>query len=1450
MLPQRECLSKEVVATNSELNVARFTEMHVANTIIEARCLALEAELASLRDKSHQDNQEELINHFSKLKVNHLNLQLKYQNLKDSLGNNPPTLDKDTPDFDSIFVISKMQASLQGKDNVIHQLKKQISQLQVTRSDTDRTLKVQTAYSQITKLTEQVINLQAQNDLFKAENDKIKQHYKELCDSIKITRVKHMEQVTNLTTKNVNLKARILEKVNIVSKDQVKPNVLARGKHAIDVEPIVLLLRNTRDAHLDYLRHLKESVETIRDIVEEAKVVVQIVLWYLDSGCSKHMTGDRSRLMNFVKKFIGTVRFGNDHFGAIMGYGDYVIGDSVIFRVYYVEGLGHNLFSVGHDEVLSNMLVVQSLQEQIMVMASAFKSLEPRVFGAFCYPTNDSEDLGKLQPTADIGIFVGLVPNLVPTTPYVPPTNKELEILFQPMFDEYLEPPHVERLVHTAQAVQAPVNSAAEPNYMGDHLVTPVDNNPFVNVFASEPHSEASSSGDISLTESTYVSQTLHYLNKWSKDHPLDNVIGNPSLPYLPENNLPLMPYEEGIDFEESFAPVARIEAILIFIANAASKNMTIYQMDVKIAFLNGELKEEGAVDPTLFTRKTGKHILLVQIYVDDIIFASTDPKACDIFSNEMSLKFQMSMMGQMSFFLDRLQLDEDPLGIPVDQTRFRSMVGSLMYLTASRPDLVFDVCMCARYQASPTKKHPEALKRVFWYLKGTINWGLWYPKDTAMSLTAYADADHAGCQDTGRNYGFDFNKISLYCDNRSAIALCCNNVQHSRSKDIDIRYHFIREQVERGVVELYFVMTDYQLADIFTKALPRQRFEFIPPRLDTMADVNINALASQAPAMAPPVHRGKKKATRIVIPSIWFTKLIIHHLQRRHKFHPRPNSPLHLPNEEHVLGYLKFSAKGTKREVFGMPILGSLIIEDIQEASYYQEYLANVAKHRRYLAGETGITSAQPEPTSAPAEPQGKKRKLTTETSDKPSKAKKSKYGFVAKKRTLKSVAESVAEDAPAKEPYVDAEDADMQKALEESLKSMYDVPRGPLPPVEESEKVMPGTDAGGQGEGQAEPDPGAQAEGQARPDLDHGNAGADEQSIPSLVVHAGSDREHMDLDVADVSPQPSTEQLDEGFGDPFFSDKPSKFDNDKANAETEVESMVSVTIQQDMSSIPLMTSPIIDLTSRPESPKVHQQLKATPTETTTTTTTLPSPPSQQQSTLEAMMMKRIGKLEHIMANLIQKNKGLEERLDSHGARLYTLKQLNIPHQVSKAINEVVMDAVDWAMQAPLQNCFRDLPEAGIKEILHQRMWETESYKSLKDHMQLYEALEKSMNRDHSEELAQDLAKARKKKKKSRESLKTPRGSPPHQPPPPPLPAGPSGASGASGSSQVPPLPPPPSSTHRESQYKGSAAPSSSKTAASAEYQAWTMTDIRLRPSISLTPADLQMDEDMAPDE
>ncbi|GKE43437.1 retrovirus-related pol polyprotein from transposon TNT 1-94, partial [Tanacetum coccineum] len=271
---------------------------------------------------------------------------------------------------------------------------------------------------------------------------------------------------------------------------------------------------------------------------------------------------------------------------------------------------------------------------------------------------------------------------------------------------------------------------------------------------------------------------------------------------------------EEGIDFEESFALVARLEAVRIFLAFAAHMNMTVYQMDVKMAFLNGILREEvyfsqpdrlvdldkpnhvsklkkalyglkqaprawydllssfllsqgfskGTFDPTLFISKKGKDILLVHIYVDDIIFAYTTTELYftesqrhllnqSKYALESLKKYEMESCNLVDTpMVDKSKLNEDTQGKAIDPTHYHGMVGTLMYLTSSRPDLVYVVCVCARYQARPIEKHLHDVKRIFRYLRGTVNRGLWYSKDFVIALTAFTNANHTGCQDTRRS--------------------------------------------------------------------------------------------------------------------------------------------------------------------------------------------------------------------------------------------------------------------------------------------------------------------------------------------------------------------------------------------------------------------------------------------------------------------------------------------------------------------------------------------------------------------------------------------------------------------------------------------------------------------------------------------------------------------------
>nr|GEU84626.1 hypothetical protein [Tanacetum cinerariifolium] len=798
-------------------------------------------------------------------------------------------------------------------------------------------------------------------------------------------------------------------------------------------------------------------------------VVVQIVLWYLDSGCSKHMTGDRFQLTNFVNKFLGTVKFDSDHLGKIMGYGDYKIGNVSILRVYFVEGLRHNLFSIRqfcdldledhlcsacamgkskkkshkskskdtnqenlyllHMDLCGPMHVesvngnkyilvivddysrftwvkcLRSNDEATYLIIRFLKMIQVRlkvpvyriqtdnetefvnqtlheyyeqkpyellhnklsdlsflhVFGALCYPTNDNENLGKLQPKADIGIFIsyaptkkafwiynqrtrriletiyvdfdemtamayeqsssgpalqeitpetissGLVPKPTSLKPFVPPSRNEWDLLFQPMFDELLTPPPsvdpqlLKSLLQsmnksqTTPETQPPVipNDVKEGNH--DIEVAHMGNDPLFGMPIPEVASDQSSSTVSSHTIMHPGHQIPQHNSKWTKDHLLDNIIGQLARPVstrlqLHEQALfcyydvfltsvkpktytdaliqscwieamqeklnefkrlkvwELIPrsdkvmvitlkwiykveldelrgilknkdrlvargyrQEEGIDFEESFVSVARLEAIRIFLANAAHKNIVVYQMDVKTAFLNGNLREEvyvsqpdrfvdpdnpnrvyklkkalyglkqaprawydmlssflisqdfskGLVDPTLFIRRNGNDLLLVEIYVDDIIFAASTPELCDF-----------------------------PKGIFINQSK---------YALESLKKYSFESCDPLDTPMVEKSKLDED------------------KEGKAIDSSHYCDADHAGYQDTRRSTS-------------GSLQFLGDRLISWSSK----RYHFIEEHVENGVIELYFVNMEYQLADLFTKALGRERIEFLINKLGT----------------------------------------------------------------------------------------------------------------------------------------------------------------------------------------------------------------------------------------------------------------------------------------------------------------------------------------------------------------------------------------------------------------------------------------------------------------------------------------------------------------------------------------------------------------------------------------------------------------------------------------
>ncbi|GJS25433.1 retrovirus-related pol polyprotein from transposon TNT 1-94 [Tanacetum coccineum] len=577
--------------------------------------------------------------------------------------------------------------------------------------------------SRMEKLENENVSLEFKVQSLIKERDNVKIECQKLFDSIKKTRSqtkKEMDKLSVHVSEKIYAYGAILSKskIDVESASKAKDKVSSASRikqRKLREKPLNTFIKNKIRTSKFWQKWLesqpnviwtpvsiKLNVHNTRSSEKPSVSVVQIVLWVVDNGCSKHMTGDWSLLRNFIKKFMGTVCFGNDNFAAITGYGDYIHGNITICHAYYVE-----------------------------------------------------------EDTADFNGNAQFVP-------YNPLSHEEIE-----SSTTALEPSNVQNF----------------------HQVQP----------------------------STHI---------WTKDHPLDQVIGDPSKPVMTRQRLHT-DSEACMYALTSFAPVARLEAVRMFIAYAAHKNITIFQMDVKTAFLNGPLKEE--------------------VYVSQLEWF-IDPDFPDHVYRLKKALYGLKQAPCACTPIATERLDVDLQGTPTDQTTYHRMIGGLMYLTASRPDITFATFVCARYQAHPTIKHLKEVKRIFRYLRQSYNIGLWRitisrwkarrsskKQDcTAMStaeaeyvsLSAYV-AQVIWMRTQLLDYVYKYNRIPMYCDSKSAIAISCNPVQHSKTKYIDIRYHFIKEHVEKGTVEIYFVGTDYQLTDLFTKALPKECFEYLVHRID-----------------------------------------------------------------------------------------------------------------------------------------------------------------------------------------------------------------------------------------------------------------------------------------------------------------------------------------------------------------------------------------------------------------------------------------------------------------------------------------------------------------------------------------------------------------------------------------------------------------------------------------
>nr|GEX63379.1 hypothetical protein [Tanacetum cinerariifolium] len=642
--------------------------------------------------------------------------------------------------------------------------------------------------SKMEKLEHENLSLDFQVQSLIKERDNVKVEYQKFLNSIKKTRSQTQKEIDELIA-YVSEKTYAYGAIRMNAASCVK-RPMNRGSH--DKNSVLANSKNSAKKVAVYVRKNKQTNNTSANVISNKENVIDVDV--VNASKAKNLLCP----LSLEHQNLQTLRLGHNLFSV----GQFCDGDlEVAFRSKtcyqngVVERRNHTLV-----EAARTMLIFSRLLEFLWAEAVAtacftqnqsiihtrynktpYELLRGRkpnveyfyVFGSLCYPTNDRDDLGKIKPKADIGVFIGYLETSIGFQIYNQRTKKVMESTHV-KFDElttmasehdYLEPElqrfnnhnsSVERMNTPSKedldnlfgsmfeeyfgkkSSKTPINSAAQPTQL-------YEDSPSTSSISVEKH-EAPPIETTSDEQTSPIS--LLEADELHQEDSTDFDVNSQQ--------------EEGIDFEESFAHVARLEAVWMFIAYAAHKNITIFQIDVKTAFLNGPLKE-----------KIYKHGL------DEFVSMST-PMATE-------------------------RLDADLQGTPTDQTTYRRMIGGLMYLTASRPGIAYATFLCARYQARCKDDCKSTLEGLLFLGGKLVSWSSKKQDCTAMSTAEAEYVFLSACcaqviwmRTQLLNYGYKYNRIPMYCDSKSAIAISCNPVHYSKTKHIDIRYHFIKEHVEK----------------------------------------------------------------------------------------------------------------------------------------------------------------------------------------------------------------------------------------------------------------------------------------------------------------------------------------------------------------------------------------------------------------------------------------------------------------------------------------------------------------------------------------------------------------------------------------------------------------------------------------------------------------------------